>query len=85
MTPFHTLAATLRDHGIEAEAVTDAQGRAASVRFYVDGRAFNLVPTVDDDGRVRIEIEQYEVEEPETPEERLPHVLGVVRRFQRER
>lgn len=76
---FHTLAAAMRDHDIEAEAVTDAEGRAASVRLYVDGRAFNLVPTVDDDGRARITIEQYEAEEPETPEERLEHVVEVVR------
>lgn len=75
MTPFHILAATPRDHGIEAEAVTDAQGRAASVWFYVDGRAFNLVPTVDDDGRARIITEGYETEEPATPEARPEHVL----------
>ena len=33
-----------------------------------------------DDGRASITIEQYESEEVETPEERLPHVLEVIRR-----
>ena len=80
MTPFHTLAATLRDHSIKAEALTDAAGRVVAVRFYLGGRAFNLQPFTLEDGQLRIEVEPYEAEEPPTPEERLEHVVEVVKR-----
>ena len=61
MTPLHNLADHLQAHGIEAEAVTDANGEAVAVRLYLDGRAFNLQAHTLEGGRVRIAIEEYEV------------------------
>ena len=77
---FIDLARRFEAAGITAEAVEDAKGRPCALRFYVDGKAFEVRPEMVEGERLRIAIDAYEAEESETPEERLEHVLEVIRR-----
>ena len=43
-------------------------------------RAFEIRPELVEGERLRLAIDAYEAEEPETPEERLEHVLEVIER-----
>ena len=82
---FQEFAHLLRDHGIEAEAVLDSTGEVAALRFYADGRAFTVQPHHLDDGQIRLAVQGFEVIEGETAEERLGHVLEVLRRAEIDR
>ena len=77
---FQKLASAMEAHGIDAEAVTDKEGKIASLRFYLDGKAFILLLEGDAEGRMRIAIQEYEALEIEEPEDRIEHVLEVLRR-----
>ena len=77
---FQTLASSMASHGIEAEAVTDKRGKITSLRFYLDGKAFILLLEGDAEGRMRIAIQEFEALEIEEPEDRIEHVLEVLRR-----
>ena len=77
---FLSLASTLEERGIVAETISDKRGEVTSLRFYLGGKAFTVRPCEQEDGSLRLEIEEYESLEPERPEERLEHVLEVIRR-----
>lgn len=77
---FQRLASSMAGHGIDAEAITDKEGRITSLRFYLDGKAFILLLEADAEGRMRIAIQEFEALEMEEPEDRLEHVLEVLRR-----
>ncbi len=74
------LAARFEAAGITAEAVEDAKGRPCALRFYIGDRAFEIRPEQVEGDRLRLAIDAYDAEEPDTPEERLEHVLEVIRR-----
>ena len=74
-TVFKQMAARFKAKGIEAEAVMDATGKPASLRFHVVGRAFALSDLLAlEGGQIRVEIEAYETPEPERPEDRIGHM-----------
>ena len=77
---FINLASMMEAKGIVAEAISDANGEITSLRFYMAEKAFTIRCYEREDGSVRFEIEEYEYEESEQPEERLEHVLEVLRR-----
>ena len=77
---FQELARRFEAAGITAEAVEDAKGLPCSLRFYVDGRAFEIRPEQVEGERLRLAIDSYEAEEPDMPEEQLEHVIEVIER-----
>ena len=79
----HSMAAMARRFdaaNITTESVQDAKGRPCALRFYADGKAFEIRPELVEGERLRLVIDGYEAEETETPESRLEHVLEVIRR-----
>ena len=81
---FKDLASRFKAAGITAEAVEDAKGRACALRFYMGDRAFEISPELVEGERLRLAIDAYEAEEPETLEDRLKHMIDVIKRADRE-
>lgn len=79
-TLFKSLAEHFHAQGIEAEAISDAQGEVVSLRFYLGEKAFTIHPTQDEGGRLGIEIGEYEVLDTDQPEDRIDHVVEVLRK-----
>ena len=67
---FLDLARRFEAAGITTEAVEDAKGRPCALRFYVEGKAFEVRPELVEGERPRLVIHGYEAEETETPLER---------------